>query len=149
MDKELENNNIIENKALIECKNVDVFYANQQALFGINLNIGEKEVTSLIGPSGCGKSTFLRCINRMNDVIDICRVEGSIKISNEDIYHPDIDVVELRSRIGMVFQKPNPFPKSVYDNVAYGPKLHGRILHKDDLDAVSYTHLTLPTTLSV
>ena len=134
MDKELENNNIIENKALIECKNVDVFYANQQALFGINLNIGEKEVTSLIGPSGCGKSTFLRCINRMNDVIDICRVEGSIKISNEDIYHPDIDVVELRSRIGMVFQKPNPFPKSVYDNVAYGPKLHGRILHKDDLD---------------
>ena len=134
MNKELENNNIIENKALIECKNVDVFYANQQALFGINLNIGEKEVTSLIGPSGCGKSTFLRCINRMNDVIDICRVEGSIKISNEDIYHPDIDVVELRSRIGMVFQKPNPFPKSVYDNVAYGPKLHGRILHKDDLD---------------
>ena len=134
MDKELENNNILENKALIECKNVDVFYANQQALFGINLNIGEKEVTSLIGPSGCGKSTFLRCINRMNDVIDICRVEGSIKISNEDIYHPDIDVVELRSRIGMVFQKPNPFPKSVYDNVAYGPKLHGRILHKDDLD---------------
>lgn len=136
MDKELENNNIIENKALIECKNVDVFYANQQALFDINLNIGEKEVTSLIGPSGCGKSTFLRCINRMNDVIDICRVEGSIKISNEDIYHPDIDVVELRSRIGMVFQKPNPFPKSIFENIAYGPRIHGLGSTKAELSEI-------------
>ena len=135
MDEQKEQNNIRNKKSLIECRGVDVFYGDKQALFGINLDIGEKEVTSLIGPSGCGKSTFLRCINRMNDVIEICKVEGTIKIDNEDIYHPDVDVVELRSRIGMVFQKPNPFPKSVYDNVAYGPKLHGRILHKDDLDA--------------
>ena len=135
MDEQKEQNNIRNKESLIECRGVDVFYGDKQALFGINLDIGEKEVTSLIGPSGCGKSTFLRCINRMNDVIEICKVEGTIKIDNEDIYHPDVDVVELRSRIGMVFQKPNPFPKSVYDNVAYGPKLHGRILHKDDLDA--------------
>ena len=135
MDEQKKQNNIRNKKSLIECRGVDVFYGDKQALFGINLDIGEKEVTSLIGPSGCGKSTFLRCINRMNDVIEICKVAGTIKIDNEDIYHPDVDVVELRSRIGMVFQKPNPFPKSVYDNVAYGPKLHGRILHKDDLDA--------------
>ena len=135
MDEQKKQNNIRNKKSLIECRGVDVFYGDKQALFGINLDIGEKEVTSLIGPSGCGKSTFLRCINRMNDVIEICKVEGTIKIGSEDIYHPDVDVVELRSRIGMVFQKPNPFPKSVYDNVAYGPKLHGRILHKDDLDA--------------
>ena len=122
------------NKSLIRCSDVNVYYADQQALFNINLDIKEKEVTSLIGPSGCGKSTFLRCINRMNDVIDICRVEGSVIIDNQDIYDSEVDVVELRSRIGMVFQKPNPFPKSVYDNVAYGPRLHGRILHQSDLD---------------
>lgn len=104
MDEQKEQNNIRNKKSLIECRGVDVFYGDKQALFGINLDIGEKEVTSLIGPSGCGKSTFLRCINRMNDVIEICKVEGTIKIDNEDIYHPDVDVVELRSRIGMVFQ---------------------------------------------
>ena len=127
-------NDQLNNKSLIQCSNVNVYYADQQALFDINLDIRENEVTSLIGPSGCGKSTFLRCINRMNDVIDICKVEGSISIDNQNIYDPEVDVVELRSRIGMVFQKPNPFPKSVYDNVAYGPKLHGRILHQEDLD---------------
>ena len=104
MDEQKEQNNIRNKKSLIECRGVDVFYGDKQALFGINLDIGEKEVTSLIGPSGCGKSTFLRCINRMNDVIEICKVEGTIKIDNEDIYHPDVDVVELRSRIGMVFK---------------------------------------------
>ena len=112
------------NKSLIKCSDVNVYYADQQALFNINLDIKEKEVTSLIGPSGCGKSTFLRCINRMNDVIDICKVEGSIEIDGQNIYDTEVDVVELRSRIGMVFQKPNPFPKSVYDNILpcnFGP----------------------------
>lgn len=142
MDEQKEQNNIRNKKSLIECRGVDVFYGDKQALFGINLDIGEKEVTSLIGPSGCGKSTFLRCINRMNDVIEICKVEGTIKIDNEDIYHPDVDVVELRSRIGMVFQKPNPFPKSIYDNVAYGPKLHGLVSSRAEIDEIVEKSLT-------
>lgn len=115
-------------------KNVNVFYGDKQALFDVNLDIPENQVTSLIGPSGCGKSTFLRCINRMNDVIDICRVEGDITIDGRDIYDPKIDVVELRARIGMVFQKPNPFPKSIFDNVAYGPRIHGLANSKTDLE---------------
>ena len=119
-----------DNNLLIDCKNVDVFYGDKQALYNVSLGINEKEVTSLIGPSGCGKSTFLRCLNRMNDVIDSCSISGNIKINGEDIYNPHIDVVELRSRIGMVFKKPNPFPKSVFDNVAYGPRLHGKLLIK-------------------
>ena len=114
-----------DNNLLIDCKNVDVFYGDKQALYNVSLGINEKEVTSLIGPSGCGKSTFLRCLNRMNDVIDSCSISGNITINGEDIYHPNIDVVELRSRIGMVFQKPNPFPKSIFENIAYGPKIHG------------------------
>ena len=112
-----------ENKIVV--KNVNVFYGDVQALHNVNLEIKSKEITSLIGPSGCGKSTFLRCLNRMNDVIDGCRVEGDITIDGEDIYDPSKDPVLLRSRVGMVFQKPNPFPKSIFDNVAYGPKIHG------------------------
>ena len=91
----------------------------------MSLDVGSKEIISLIGPSGCGKSTFLRCFNRMNDTIDGCKVEGNIVLDDQDIYHPSVDVVPLRAKIGMVFQKPNPFPKSIYDNVAYGPKIHG------------------------
>lgn len=117
-------------------RGVDVFYGDKQALFGINLDIYENEVTALIGPSGCGKSTFLRCLNRMNDVIEICRVTGSIELDGEDIYHSDLDVVQLREKVGMVFQKPNPFPKSIYDNVAYGPRIHGLAQRRQDLDEI-------------
>jgi len=115
-------------------KNVNVSYGDKQALFDINLDITANSVTSLIGPSGCGKSTFLRCLNRMNDVIDVCKVEGDIYLDGEDIYNDHLDVVELRARVGMVFQKPNPFPKSIYDNVAYGPRIHGLVQTKSDLD---------------
>jgi len=110
---------------VVVCKNVNVFYGDKQAINNISLDIQPKTITSFIGPSGCGKSTFLRTLNRMNDTIDGCRVEGEILIDNTNIYHPEIDVVPLRARVGMVFQKPNPFPKSIFDNVAYGPKIHG------------------------
>ena len=124
----------INNQPIIHCSDVNVFYEEKQALFDVDLVINEKEVTSLIGPSGCGKSTFIRCLNRMNDVIETCSINGSIVINGQDIYDPEVDVVELRAKIGMVFQKPNPFPKSVYDNVAYGPKLHGKFLNKSDMN---------------
>ena len=120
-------------KTKIESKKISVFYGEKKALSGISLNIPEKRVTSLIGPSGCGKSTFLRCLNRMNDTIDICRIEGKILVDGEDIYDRNLDPVLLRARIGMVFQKPNPFPKSIFDNVAYGPKIHGLTNSKDEL----------------
>ena len=120
-------------KTKIESKKISVFYGEKKALSGISLNIPEKRVTSLIGPSGCGKSTFLRCLNRMNDTIDICRIEGKILVDGEDIYNRKLDPVLLRARIGMVFQKPNPFPKSIFDNVAYGPKIHGLTNSKDEL----------------
>ncbi len=120
----------------VSAKNVCVFYGETQALKNIEIDIYENEVTSLIGPSGCGKSTFLRCINRMNDVIDGCRVEGDIRIDEDDIYDAKLDVVQLRERVGMVFQKPNPFPKSIYDNVAYGPRIHGLAHAKKDLDEI-------------
>lgn len=123
-----------EKSTKITSEDVCVYYGEKQALFGIDLEIPENSVTSLIGPSGCGKSTYLRCINRMNDVIDICRVTGTIKIDGKDIYDPSLDVVELRARIGMVFQKPNPFPKSIYDNIAYGPRIHGLTSNKTELD---------------
>ena len=110
---------------VVVCKNVNVFYGDKQAINDISLDIMPKTITAFIGPSGCGKSTFLRTLNRMNDTIDGCRVEGEILIDDTNIYHPDIDVVPLRARVGMVFQKPNPFPKSIFDNVAYGPKIHG------------------------
>ncbi len=115
-------------------KGVDVHYGNKQALFGVDLDIPANQVISLIGPSGCGKSTFLRCLNRMNDVIDICRVSGKITLDDDDIYAPELDVVELRARVGMVFQKPNPFPKSIYENIAYGPRIHGLTSTKNELD---------------
>ena len=110
---------------VVVCKNVNVFYGDKQAINNISLDILPKTITAFIGPSGCGKSTFLRALNRMNDTIEGCRMEGEILIDNTNIYHPDIDVVPLRARVGMVFQKPNPFPKSIFDNVAYGPKIHG------------------------
>ncbi|MCF6344556.1 MAG: ATP-binding cassette domain-containing protein, partial [Devosiaceae bacterium] len=121
-------------KIKVKAQDVNVFYGDKQALFNIDLDIERNQVTSLIGPSGCGKSTFLRSINRMNDTIDICRFEGSITLDGTDIYDKNIDVVELRARVGMVFQKPNPFPKSIYENVAYGPKIHGMVNNKEDLD---------------
>jgi phosphate transport system ATP-binding protein len=117
-------------------KGVNVFYGEKQALFDVSLDIEAKSVTALIGPSGCGKSTFLRCINRMNDVIESCRVTGQIEIDGQDIYNSALDVVQLRARVGMVFQKPNPFPKSIYENVAYGPRIHGQARSKVDLDEI-------------
>ena len=121
-------------KVKIKSKKISVFYGDKKALDSINLEIPEKKVTSLIGPSGCGKSTFLRCLNRMNDTIDICRIEGEIFIDNKNIYEKSLDPVLLRARIGMVFQKPNPFPKSIFDNVAYGPKIHGIVNSEDELN---------------
>ncbi len=120
----------------ISASQVNVFYGAKQALFDVAIEIPENSVTALIGPSGCGKSTFLRCINRMNDTIEGCRVEGSIIVDGKDINAPEQDVVQLRSWIGMVFQKPNPFPKSIYDNVAYGPRIHRMAKGKSDLDAI-------------
>ena len=125
----------------IIAKNVDVYYGKKQALDKINLNIDENQVTALIGPSGCGKSTFLRCLNRMNDVIDICKVEGEIIINDFNIMDKKCDVVRLREKIGMVFQKPNPFPKSIYENIAYGPTIHGLAQSKDEMDEIVETSL--------
>ena len=125
----------------IIAKNVDVYYGKKQALDKINLNIDENQVTALIGPSGCGKSTFLRCLNRMNDVIDICKVEGEIIINDFNIMDKNCDVVRLREKIGMVFQKPNPFPKSIYENIAYGPTIHGLAQSKDEMDEIVETSL--------
>jgi phosphate transport system ATP-binding protein len=122
-------------------KDVSVYYGEKRALFDVNLNIRENQVTALIGPSGCGKSTFLRTLNRMNDTIENCRVTGKITLDEDDIYDPTIDVVELRARVGMVFQKPNPFPKSIYDNVAYGPRIHGLARTKSEFDEVVETSL--------
>ena len=120
----------------LTARGVNVFYDDAQALKQVDLDIRAHEVTALIGPSGCGKSTFLRCLNRMNDLIEICRVEGDIRLDGEDIYDPAVDLVYLRARIGMVFQKPNPFPKSIYDNVAYGPKIHGLARSRGDMDEI-------------
>ena len=117
-------------------RDVKVFYGEKQALFDVDLDIYENEVTSLIGPSGCGKSTYLRTLNRMNDTIDICKVKGTIELDGIDIYSNAIDVVHLRARVGMVFQKPNPFPKSIYENIAYGPRIHGIATGKQDIDQI-------------
>ncbi len=122
--------------AKFKLRDVEVFYGDSRAIKNISLDIGRNEVIAFIGPSGCGKSTFLRCLNRMNDSIDICRVKGSLKLDDQDIYDSKRDVVELRARVGMVFQKPNPFPKSIYDNVAYGPRIHGLANRKSDLDDI-------------
>jgi len=120
----------------MKARNVDVFYADKHAIDNISLDIASGQVISFIGPSGCGKSTFLRCLNRMNDTIDICRVSGEIMIDDQNIYDSSIDVVLLRARVGMVFQKPNPFPKSIFDNVAYGPRIHGLVTTKVELDQI-------------
>jgi phosphate transport system ATP-binding protein len=118
----------------VRATDVNVFYGDNHALKDVTIDIPEHRVTAFIGPSGCGKSTFLRCINRMNDTIDICRIEGKIEIDDRDIYDRSIDVVQLRAKVGMVFQKPNPFPKSIYDNIAYGPRIHGMVADKTDTD---------------
>ena len=131
----------LERPIRLTARDVTVSYGAKQALHGISIDIPDRAVTSFIGPSGCGKSTFLRCINRMNDTIEGAKVGGTIKLDGEDIYDPQLDVVELRARIGMVFQKPNPFPKSIYENVAYGPKIHGLARNKTDLDEIVVSSL--------
>lgn len=122
--------------AKMSVRNVNVFYAEKQAITNVSLDIGRNEVIAMIGPSGCGKSTFLRSLNRMNDIIPICRVEGQITLDGEDIYAGEQDTVLLRARVGMVFQKPNPFPKSIYENVAYGPRIHGLAHSKAEMDEI-------------
>ncbi len=122
--------------AKFKLRNVEVFYDQARAIKNIGLDIARNEVIAFIGPSGCGKSTFLRCLNRMNDSIENCRVSGTLELDGHNIYDPKRDVVELRARVGMVFQKPNPFPKSIYDNVAYGPRIHGLANRKSDLDEI-------------
>ncbi|MES1197118.1 MAG: phosphate ABC transporter ATP-binding protein, partial [Pseudomonadota bacterium] len=117
-------------------RDVKVFYGEKQALFDVSIDIPDRAVTAFIGPSGCGKTTFLRCINRMNDTIDKCRVAGTIEVEGKNIYASDVDPVVVRMRVGMVFQKPNPFPKSIYENVAYGPRIHGMVKSKSDLDEI-------------
>ena len=128
--------NVLVDNPRITARGVNVFYGDKQAIDRVTLDIAEKQVISFIGPSGCGKSTFLRCLNRMNDTIDICRIEGEIALDGKNIYAPDVDVVPLRARVGMVFQKPNPFPKSIYDNVAYGPRIHGLAAGGAELDEI-------------
>ncbi|TWI29470.1 phosphate ABC transporter ATP-binding protein PstB [Paracoccus sulfuroxidans] len=120
----------------ISAKDVQVYYGDKHAIKDVNVEILDKTVTAFIGPSGCGKSTFLRCINRMNDTIDIARIEGRIELDGEDIYDRRVDPVQLRAKVGMVFQKPNPFPKSIFDNVAYGPRIHGLARTRAELDEI-------------
>ncbi|KQN70180.1 phosphate ABC transporter ATP-binding protein PstB [Devosia sp. BK] len=132
---------VLDRPIRLTARDVTVHYGAKQALHGISIDIPDRAVTAFIGPSGCGKSTFLRCINRMNDTIEGAKVGGTIKLDGEDIYAQDLDVVELRARIGMVFQKPNPFPKSIYDNVAYGPRIHGLARNKTDLDEIVVSSL--------
>ncbi len=122
--------------AKIVATDVNVYYGTKHALKDVTVDIPDRSVTAFIGPSGCGKSTFLRCINRMNDTVPTCRVEGTITIDGEDIYDKSLDPVQLRTRVGMVFQKPNPFPKSIYENVAYGPRIHGLSRSKTELDEI-------------
>jgi phosphate transport system ATP-binding protein len=131
----------LDDNAKISTRNVNVYYGDKQAIFDASLDIAQNEVIALIGPSGCGKSTFLRSLNRMNDTISICRVEGELKLDGEDIYSKSMDPVLLRARVGMVFQKPNPFPKSIYDNVAYGPRIHGLARNSSELDEIVETSL--------
>ena len=129
-------------KIKISSKNLDLYYGDKQALFDINMDIYENKVTAFIGPSGCGKSSFLRCINRMNDTINDCRVSGRLLIDGRDIYDKSIDVVRLRTEVGMVFQKPNPFPKSIYDNIIYAPTIHGIARTKKEKDRIVEESLT-------
>jgi phosphate transport system ATP-binding protein len=122
-------------------RGVNVFYGDKQALKNVDLDVQENAVTALIGPSGCGKTTFLRCINRMNDTIPTARVTGRLEIDGRDVYDPELDVVQLRARVGMVFQKPNPFPKSIFENVAYGPRIHGLARSKAEMEEIVMTSL--------
>ena len=132
----------LDTNVAISCHNVNVFYGESQALFDVSLDISKHQILAMIGPSGCGKSTFLRCLNRMNDTIDNCKIEGDIMLDEENIYSKSLDPVLLRARVGMVFQKPNPFPKSIYDNIAYGPRLHGLSNNKTELDDLVEVSLT-------
>lgn len=143
MDIMVENttSQTVERKPKVVAQDVNVHYGEKHALKSVSIDIPEKSVTAFIGPSGCGKSTFLRCINRMNDTISVARIAGRIAIDNQDIYDPALDVVQLRARVGMVFQKPNPFPKSIYENVAYGPRIHGIARSKTDLDEIVVSSL--------
>jgi phosphate transport system ATP-binding protein len=134
--------NVYVDNPRMRAENVQVHYGDKHAIQNVTIDIGANEVVAFIGPSGCGKSTFLRCLNRMNDTIDICRVDGRIELDGTDIYDSSVDVVPLRARVGMVFQKPNPFPKSIYDNVAYGPRIHGLCDSKAELDEVVEQSLT-------
>ena len=127
---------------MMKARDVSVYYGPTKAIDGVSINVSREYVTAFIGPSGCGKSTFLRCFNRMNDTIHNARVTGSIELEGDDIHDETMDVVQLRARVGMVFQKPNPFPKSIYENIAYGPRIHGLADKKADLDAVVETSLT-------
>jgi phosphate transport system ATP-binding protein len=127
--------------AKLRARDVSVFYGSKQALMNVEIDIADKAITAFIGPSGCGKSTFLRCLNRMNDFIENARVTGMVEIDGTDIYAPTIDPVQLRARVGMVFQKPNPFPKSIFENVAYGPRIHGLADNRADLDEIVITSL--------
>ena len=123
------------------CRDVNVYYGDNHAIKHVSLDVGRHEVLSMIGPSGCGKSTFIRCLNRMNDTIEGCRITGEITLDGADIYGKQVDVVPLRAQVGMVFQKPNPFPKSIYDNIAYGPRIHGLAQNKVELDQIVETSL--------
>ena len=127
---------VTQNDIKISARNVQVYYGDKHALKDVDVDILDKTVTAFIGPSGCGKSTFLRCINRMNDTIPIARVEGEIRLDGEDVYDRRVDPVQLRAKVGMVFQKPNPFPKSIYDNVSYGPRIHGLARSRAELDEI-------------
>ena len=134
--------NVFSQNPKMTARNVNVFYDKKQAINDVTIDISEKEVIALIGPSGCGKSTFLRCLNRMNDTISSCKVEGDICIDGDNIYQKSVDVVSLRARVGMVFQKPNPFPKTIFENVAYGPKIHGLVKSRIDLEDIVELSLT-------
>ncbi|MEL6609415.1 MAG: phosphate ABC transporter ATP-binding protein PstB [Pseudomonadota bacterium] len=136
LDKTAPHSDVTDADTKISARGVNVHYGTNHALRDVDIDIAHKTVTAFIGPSGCGKSTFLRCINRMNDTIPVARVTGSIELDGEDIHHKDVDPVQLRARVGMVFQKPNPFPKSIYDNVAYGPRIHGLARTRAELDEI-------------
>jgi len=130
----------VENPRMV-CRNVNVFYGDKHAIKDVSIDVARNEVLAMIGPSGCGKSTFLRCLNRMNDTVEGCRVTGDIMLDEMDIHDRNIDVVPLRAQVGMVFQKPNPFPKSIYDNVAYGPRIHGLVSNRRETDEIVETSL--------
>ncbi|MEL6932634.1 MAG: ATP-binding cassette domain-containing protein, partial [Pseudomonadota bacterium] len=135
-DTPISERKVDQQEVKFSAKGVQVYYADTHAIKDVDVEIQDKTVTAFIGPSGCGKSTFLRCLNRMNDTIDICRVEGDIHLDGQDIYDKRVDPVQLRAKVGMVFQKPNPFPKSIYDNIAYGPRIHGLANGKAELDEI-------------